>query len=276
MKLLTLGPEGSNAHVAALEFAKKIGLSEIHFTRPNYSIVETVAKNYDSYIGLVPFETTSGALVPEVVEAIDDYRPKFCGEYILPVRHCLAWKQGRVEDVKLIISHKQALRQCSKYLRSNYPTIEQQSVDSTSLAAEMASKDEKLAAICTKLAVDIYGLTNIIEDIQDSDRNRTRLIAISNKDSENATGNDRTTLRYEVMNKSAALWNVIGTFSKRGLNLSGQHSIPTGNSLGEYYQITEVEAHKSKSEMQKALEELEQLIIKGSLFIYGSYPRHKA
>lgn len=275
MKILkTLGPPGSNSHDAAVKYGKDLGVSNIEFVKSNYSIIENVAKNYDLYIGLAPFETTSGGLVPEVVEALYNYGPKIFKEYVLPVRHCLAYK-GKMEDVKVIISHSQALRQCSKYLRANFPTIDQRIEDSTSLAADKAAKDITLAAVCTKLAAKIYGLPNIIEDIQDSDKNRTRFIAISNNDCEEVTGNDRTTLRYEVSNEPAALWNAIGVFSKRGLNLSGQHSIPVGTNLGRYYQITEVEAHKLESKFQEALRELNQFIIKGSLNIYGSYSIHE-
>jgi len=271
MKVLTLGPQGSNSHVAAVEYGRNIGVPEIQFTKSNYSIVETVAKNYKLYIGLVPFETTPGGLVPEIVEAIDTYRPRICGEYVLPVRHCLAWK-GRWEDVQSIISHPQALRQCSKYLREYYPTMEQKEEKSTSLAAEMTSKDITLAAICTKLATEIYDLPNIIKDIQDSSENATRFMIISDKDCEKITGKDKTLLRYEVLDEPGTLHSSIGAFSKRGLNLSEQHSIATGERLGKYYQLQEVRTHRLERSMQEALRELQGLVIEGSLHIYGSYP----
>ena len=125
------------------------------------------------------------------------------------------------------------------------------------------------------MAAQLYNLQHVVPDIQDSKYNETRFILVHNKDHETPTGKDRTTLLYEVPNAPAALYNGIGAFSRRGLNLSGQHSIATGIRLGRYGMLTEVGAHRSDSPMQRALKELaEELTIPNSIYILGSYPRY--
>lgn len=273
--ILTLGPNGSNSHVAAIEYGKRIGISDIILLdKSNYEVIKKVSDNYRKYLGLVAIENTKGGLVQDSIEALDVYRPKINGEYILPIIHCLAWKD-KWEKVREIHSHSQALRQCPRYLREKVSSYELKEAKSTSHAAELASQNPEIAAICTKLATEIYELPNVIEGIQDSKNNETRFISISNTDCENITGDDKTTLRYEVEDKPAALWNAMGVWARKGLNLSMQHSIPTGNKLGEYYMITEVEAHRLEPTMRRALEELREWTLEGSIYVYGSYPAHR-
>jgi prephenate dehydratase len=274
---LTLGPLGSNSHVALIKYCRLNGMPEdnISFRGSNYEIVETVSKKPKKYSGIVAFENSGGGLVQETIEALDIFRPKINGEVLLPVSHYLASKSGEKKDVKEVVSHSQALKQCRKYLRINLdPFMETREVESTSHAAELASENEDIAAICTRIAAQQNSLKIIDSDIQDSNKNVTRFVTISNKDCEKPTGRDKTTVRYNVVNKPAALYNALGVFAKRKLNLSMQHSIPTGE-MSQYYMLTDVEAHRMNPDMEEALTELGKWTVPNSIFIYGSYPRAK-
>jgi prephenate dehydratase len=273
---LTLGPPGSNSHVALIKYCRLTGIHEdnISFKGSNYEIVETVSKKPKKYSGIVAFENSGGGLVQETIEALDTFRPKINGEVLLPVSHYLASKSGEKKDVKEIVSHPQALKQCRKYLRINLPFHRTTEVNSTSRAAELASENEDIAAICTRLAAQQNSLKIISNDIQDSNNNVTRFVTISNEDCEKPTGCDKTTVRYEVVNKPAALYNALGVFAKRKLNLSMQHSIPTGE-MGQYYMLTDVEAHRLEEGMKDTLAELQNWTVPNSIYVYGSYPRAK-
>lgn len=151
--------------------------------KTNYDVVKETVENYDKYVGLVAIENSTGGLVNDVhgtTSALDNYRPKICGEYILPIVHCLAWK-SEWDKVKQIYSHPQAIRQCRRILDA-IPSCEIRETRSTSYAAKLASQNEKIAAICTKLAAEIYGLNNIIEGIQYPKHSITKFIAISAQD----------------------------------------------------------------------------------------------
>ena len=280
--ILTLGPAGSFSDQAARYVTKMLGIGEnrIEYTAPNEKVVSQTLENLGRYMAVVPFETTGRGLVPEVVGELLvglEKRPKIYAEVIMPIEQCFAYKGDR-SRIRTVVTHQQSVAQCRNYLKrltTENPNIKIETVPSNSLAMEMAAKDDTVAAIGPRLAAELNGLKNVEYGIQDSKNNETRFIAIHDKDNGTPTGNDKTTLVYQVANKPAALDNAIGVFGRRGLNKSGQHSIATGMRLGEYLQLTEVEAHRENPVMQRALRELEEeWALPGSIYIFGSYPKH--
>ena len=281
--ILTLGPPGSFSHEAALYFADALGLDRSVVRAETGSNDQTVSEtliNLDAVMGVVPFETTGGGLVPEVTNALLkglDRNPKIYREYIMPIQQSFAYK-SHLSQVRTVVTHQQSILQCQHFLsklKQEHPYIEVKPVGSNSEAMRLASEDESLAAIGPRLAAEeIYRLPHVVHGVQDSANNETRFILLHGRDYGEPTGMDRTTLTYAVRNEPAALWNAIGTFSRRGLNLSGQHSIPTRMKLGDYRMVTEVDAHESYEAMQGALRELVDWVVPGSIYLFGSYPRH--
>lgn len=279
--ILTLGPAGSFSDQAARYVARMMGLEGgIKYTAPNERVVSQTLENLGRYIAVVPFETTGRGLVPEVVGELlagIETRPKIYAEVVMPIEQCFAYRGDR-ERITTVVTHQQSVAQCKGYLKqltTENPSIKIETVGSNSLAMEMAAKDDTVAAIGPRLAAELNGLDKIEYGIQDSKNNETRFIVIHDKDQETPTGNDRTTLVYKVANRPATLDNAISVFGRRGLNKSGQHSIATGMRLGEYLQLTEVEAHREDAVMKRALREFEEeWTVPGTIYIFGSYPRH--
>ena len=277
--ILALGGEGTFTHQAAYRFAELYNTNpkNIALKKSNEEVILQTIKDYKSF-GVVPFETTGSGLVPEVIDTLIknlDRNPKICGSHIMPIEQCFAYK-GELSKIKTVLSKPEAIKQCQTYLDQlsvSNPGIKKEYADSTSQAAAKASEDETVAAICSKLAAELNGL-HCVSGIQDSKNNETRFIMISDNDCVTPTGiDDRTLLFYEVENKPAALDNAISAFGRRSLNKTIQTSIATRISLGRYAMLTEVQAHRSDTRMQRALREVEEeWAIPGSLYVFGSYP----
>lgn len=277
-----MGPKGTNSHQASIDYVEKFYgkdyAYDIEFVDSNPDIIKRVAKDYTK-IGVVPFET-SGGLIHDVVYALFENRTngiKICGEVILPIRHVLAYKSD-ISKVKTIKSHPEGLDQCSYLLDSLFKGIAKERCDSTAKAAQIASEDETVAAICNPLAASLYNLKvhqtqNKNNHIGNIENNETRFLVVSNKDRERPTGKDKTTLIYLLEDVPGALYGSLEPFAKYNLNLTNHTSIPTKRKRGEYYQLLEVTAHRNNIQMESALEKLAQCAVPNTLYIFGSYPR---
>ena len=116
--ILTLGPPGSFTHQASLYFVKLLGVDNIDFANSNEEVARRTLEDLDKQMGVVPFETTGGGLVPEVIRELIaglERGPKIYGEYIMPIEQCFAHK-GDLSRVRTVVTHPQSVLQCRGYL----------------------------------------------------------------------------------------------------------------------------------------------------------------
>src|SRR5690606_22521376 len=97
---------------------------------------------------------------------------KICGEVELPIYlHLLINKNADKSSIKKICAHQQALAQSRTWLDRHWPNVEREAVSSNARAARMAAEDNSIAAIAGEMAVDLYGLVKLSENIQDLSQN---------------------------------------------------------------------------------------------------------
>ena len=146
---------------------------------------------------------------------------------------------------------------------------------STALAVKQmldTSKNES-AAIGTKRSSILNNAVTIGENIQDNKSNSTRFAILSNKDSK-STGDDKTSICFELKSdRPGILYESLGEFASRDINLSKIESRPTGESLGRYMFLIDLLGHRDEPKVQLALSALKK---SSSMFrLFGSYPRFK-
>lgn len=229
------------------------------------------------------------ALVPilntiegRVKETISPYRGllkypqvKICDEYWMKIEHCLASITNNLRNIRKIISHPQALGQCKKYIESLEKqlkhSLELVEVPSTSLAAKLVTKNGEAAAICSEEAAEYYGLNVLTKNIEDryniNSENWTRFVVLADKDCEEPTGKDKTTLTMELIGqeKPRTLRNALDIFTQ---NISYIESMVKGSKT-EYVFWLDIDEHRKN--MQEELEKLTKLT--KWLYLHGSYPR---
>ncbi len=218
---------------------------------------------------IVPIENSQEGSITLTLDLLMEQQLKIAGEVIVPVKHCLLSK-GRLSDIKILMSIPQALSQCKKYIKENFKNVEVRSTLSTSQAAKFASESNHIAAIASRESAEIYGLEILDENIQDVNENFTRFIVIG-KAAPHATGNDKTSIIvYLEKNRPGALYEILGEFAKKGIDLTKIESRPTKKVLGDYLFYIDLKGHIEDNMIKDTLDKVKSKV--GMLKILGSYP----
>jgi prephenate dehydratase len=175
-------------------------------------------------------------------------------------------------DVKLLLSHPQALGQCRRFVERCFPKAEIVAALSTAAAVEEMMARENAAAIGTRRAAELYGAEVLARDIQDRSDNLTRFVVLAETDHP-ATGNDKTSLAFSFAHdRPGLLVSTLEEFSSRDINLTKVESRPTKERLGEYIFLLDLAGHRTDDVVVAALKAVEA---QASFFrIFGSYPRY--
>jgi len=223
--------------------------------------------------GIVPIENSLEGSISRVYDLLLNSNVKVCSEIELRVVHCLIANPGaRVDLVRRVYSHPQALGQCQAFLKhlnceliSTYDTA-----GSVKMVKEMGIVDG--AAIAGARAAAIYGMEIIANEIEDKANNFTRFFILSQHDSP-PSGNDKTSIVFSVKHRAGALYEFLEKLAARNINLTKLESRPTRQKPWDYNFYLDFEGHREDKASQEALEYLEET----SLFVkvLGSYPKAK-
>ena len=223
--------------------------------------------------GVIPVENSLEGSISQSYDLLLDSSLKVCGEIELRVVHCLIGvPESRLDLIKKVYSHPQALGQCKTFLRhlgcELIPTYD--TAGSVKLIKEKGAPDS--GAIASARAAEIYGMKILAREIEDNPNNFTRFFILSKQDSPR-TGNDKTSIVFSVKHKPGALYQALKELAARNINLTKIESRPTRRKAWEYNFYLDFEGHREDKICQEALESLENT----SLFVkvLGSYPRAK-
>jgi chorismate mutase/prephenate dehydratase len=221
--------------------------------------------------GVVPVENSLEGSINQNYDLFFDYDLKVCGEVIVKVAHCLIVNPGTsIDQVKAVYSHPQALAQCRRYLEKakweQVPTYD--TAGSVKIIKEQ--KLQNAAAIASERAAQIYNMQILARDIADNKENFTRFFVLS-KDDSTPTGKDKTSIIFSAKHEPGSLYNALGEFAKRKINLTRIESRPTKKTAWEYNFYLDFEGHRSEPQCLEALKALEKYAI--FVKILGSYPK---
>ncbi len=223
--------------------------------------------------GIVPIENSLEGSISRVYDLLLDSSLKVCGEIELRVVHYLIASPGtRLDLIKKVYSHPQALAQCRNFLKhlgyKLIPTYD--TAGSVKMIKEKGITDG--GAVASAKAAEIYGMKIIASEIEDNPNNFTRFFILSQQDSP-PSGNDKTSIVFSVKHKPGALYEFLKELAVRNINLTKLESRPTRQKPWDYNFYLDFEGHREDKAPREALEYLE----KTSLFVkvLGSYPKAK-
>ena len=221
--------------------------------------------------GVLPIENSIEGSVNQVYDLLLTHNLMICGEVVVKVEHCLIGNpNSSLNQVKRVYSHPQALAQCSNFLErlkcEIIPTYD--TAGSVKIVKERGLIDE--AAIASERAAEIYGMKILARDISNYPDNYTRFVTISKIDAP-PSGNDKTSIIFSVRHAPGTLYDALGVFAKRGINLTKIESRPTRKKPWEYIFYLDFEGHRNEPKCAEALKELQAktLFVK----ILGSFPK---
>lgn len=273
MKVAYLGPAATYCEKAAGIFAGfNEGISLEQYSSI-YDALNSVICN-EAYYAVVPIENSIEGSVNATLDVLSETPElKINGEILLPISHCLmARAETEIGKIEWILSHSQAMAQCRKYIKSNFPDAQLRNTLSTAEGArQVADSNDMWAAIGNSDAAKIYNLKVIQEEIQDTKNNVTRFAVISLQESKEIGGNNKTSIVFSTEDKPGSLYRVLDIFNVWDINLTKIESRPARNELGNYIFFVDFEGHKDSPDIKEALMMVRR---KTSFFrLLGSYPR---
>jgi prephenate dehydratase len=262
-----LGPQGTYSEKAAIKMDTS---AQLKYFNDLEEVIESVITGEVDY-GILPIENSLEGSIGITMDALLEYNINIIGEVIVPISHCLL-SMGRMEDIKVILSHPQALAQCHKFIRANFKNIKVQTTGSTSHAAQAVSGSTEMAAIASRESAEKYGLNILADDIQDYKSNHTRFVVLG-KHIPDRTGNDKTSIIIHLLrDRPGALYDLLGEFVKYDINLTKIESRPSKMGLGDYLFYIDMEGHQRDENIKNGLEGINKLV--DQVKIIGSYHKN--
>jgi prephenate dehydratase len=220
--------------------------------------------------GMLPIENSVAGSVVQSYELLMEHDLRVRAEVILRVRHRLMAVPGTQQaDLKRVMSHPQALAQCERYLaRRGLQAVP--AFDTAGSARELAEHPEpETGAIAGALAAELYGLEILDQDIEDLPFNYTRFFVLGLDDPPRAQ-RSKTSLIFTTRHHPGALYDSLGEFAKRNINLTKIESRPRRNRPWQYLFYLDFEGHWQDPACEAALMGL----LRRSSFVklLGSYP----
>lgn len=261
-----LGPLHSYSHLAALKyFGEATELRPVSSIR---AVFESVARN-DLPYGVVPIENSTDGRVVDTLGMFLQCDMKVCGEVLLPIHHNLLSRTPRSEITE-VHSKPQALSQCRDWLAKHLPQARLVEISSTAAAAKLAAEKRGVAAVASLEAGRQYELELIDANIEDNPNNVTRF-AVLGTDLPEPTGQDKTSILFQLHHRPGALADAMSIFKRHSLNLTWIESFPAPDSPNEYIFFVELSGHRAQPSVTQALQELEDAAQR--LTLLGSYPK---
>lgn len=254
LRIAYLGPEASYAHMAAQEqFGSRATFVPVETIPEIFAAVQQDRADY----GVVPVENSTQGSVAATLDLFIETSLHVVAERSLEIRHCLLSRAAKLEHVRRVIAHPQALAQCQHWLATRLPGVPTEAAASNSRAAELVRKDTHAAAIAGRLAGERYRLRILEADIQDQAANYTRFSVLSRTAPQGAsTGLDKTSLVLSVRDEAGVLYRVLKPFADHGINLLRIESRPLKGRPWEYVFFIDIEGHAQDPPIEAALREI--------------------
>ena len=220
--------------------------------------------------GILPIENSTAGSVNEVYDLMRKHHFYIVRSIKLRIDHNLLVKKGtKLSDIKEIISHQQAIDQCSEFLKT-LKDVKITVCENTAAAAKMVAESQRndVAAISSRNCADLYGLSVLSDTVQNNDNNYTRFICISKK-LEIYQGSDKISMMFSIAHKPGTLYNVISRFSALGLNLTKLESRPMPGKDFEFMFYFDLNANIKEPKVLKLIGEFDDEFDKFTFL--GSY-----
>ena len=269
MKIAYCGVEGAFAYIAS----KKIFNSQKLVSYPSFTAAYNAVVDGTCDACVLPLENSYAGDVGEVMDLL------FSGSLFINnvinveiVHNLIGINGSSIDKIKTVLSHPQALEQCHKYIQThNFKTLE---YPNTAIAAkELASfNDETMAVIASKDVADLYNLSILESNINESRNNTTRFAVFTkniNTEKSPSKMGQHFILVFTVLNEAGALAKPLNIIGAHGFNMRTLRSRPMKELIWNYYFFVELEGDINSADGQDMLTQLRSVC--DCLKIVGTY-----
>ena len=253
MRVAYAGVAGAFAHSAAkcaFPDAETIGY-------PDFASAYEAVENGECDAAMLPLENSYNGDVGQVMDLAFFGTLKINGIYAAEVtQNLLAAPGATIDGIREVISHPQALGQCSEYIRRHGWLVTKSA--NTALAAKAVKESGRLdiAAIASNDAAEEYGLLKLEGHIEESRSNVTRFAVFSRTGRTPSENDSRFVMTFTVNNEAGSLGRAVSVIGYNGFNLRALKSRPTKNLSWEYYFFAEGEGNVNSTDGKAMMKEL--------------------
>ena len=255
-KVAFQGELGAYSHIAINELFDNPEIK----TCATFEETFKVAFENEDYKIVIPLENSLAGRVADIHYLLPKYKLQIHAEHFQKVEHNLLAKVNtKLEDIKYVRSHSQAIGQCQKLImEKKYKTII--SADTAGSAKELSDgKDNSIAAIASKLSAKIYNLKILKENIEDEKGNVTRFLIMGKNVQQPEYKKEKkyiTTCIFRLKSKPSALYKSLGGFATNQINMTKLESFSVKNTFAQTNFYLDFEGHLEEKPVQNAMEEL--------------------
>ena len=212
-----------------------------------------IVENGDADYGMLPVENAVAGSVTGSYELLMEHDLRVWAEVILRVHHMLLAVPGtKLENLERVRSHPQALAQCEHFL-GRHGLQPEPAFDTAGSARDLAENPSPgVGAIAAELAAEMYGLDIVARNIEDFHFNYTRFFVLAMDDPPRPQ-RPKTSLVFSARHQPGALFNSLGEFATRGINLTKIESRPRRNRPWQYLFYLDFEGHWQDPECEAAI-----------------------
>jgi chorismate mutase/prephenate dehydratase len=267
------GVEGSYSHLTAQRrYSGRAGGVLLTGYESVREAVDAV-RSGSADVSFLPIENSTAGSINETYDELADGGLTINAEVIAQVEHCLLGLPGtRLDELRTVISHPQALAQCEEFLQGlGVRTIGEYDTAGAARKVKEAG-DRSVAAIASESAARMLGLEVLRAGIQIQAGNATRFVEVALEAAPCPADTPCKTSLLIVLGQSAgALGEVLVEFGRRGIQLAKLESRPLAVDPWKYRFYVDVEAHADSAPMVEALESVRPLVAEVRLL--GTYPK---
>lgn len=226
------GTAGSYTEQAAIQFFGK-AVDRVPF-RLSEDVFKSISRGKADY-GVLPIENSTTGSIAAVYDALAKYSCFIIGETQVKVEHCLLGLPGAaIDQITEVYSHAQGFEQSAAFL-SQYPHLKCMTYFNTAVAAAHVAKtgDPHLAAIASRRAADLHGLSILKENISNANNNVTRFVIVAPA-METRPDQNKISLVFHLPHTAGSLYQVLEIFNRHQLNLCKIESRPIVGHHWEY------------------------------------------
>ena len=274
-KVVYQGVKGAYSEEAAEFFFN--GVSVETEGRPSFETMFDAVEKGEADYAAVPIENSLHGSVHANYDLLLSRNVRIVRELKLRICHQLSALEGqKLEEIKKVYSHPQALGQCAVFLREKMPWAERiPTYDTAGAAKEISEKGTfGVAAIASERAAAHYQLSILESGIETNSMNYTRFLLVQsmNKAELSSSGGEmKTSIVYAPKaNVPGFLFKSLAAFATRDIDLYKIESRPIIDSPFEYLFYVDTEGSIKDEALINALKHLEE--VTSQLKVLGSYP----
>ena len=254
-KISFQGVEGAYSHLAVQELLPNAEAVSCK----TFELALAAAESGDVDYAMIPIENSAAGRVADIHRLLPKSDLHINFEHFQKVEHkLLIHPQTDQAQIKKIISHEQALAQCSdKIQQLDYDIL----IGADTAGSAKTISEQKIldtAAIASSLAAKIYGLKTIDESFANSSNNITRFYVMS-KNENKEFNPDQTYISsflFSVNNTPGSLFKVMGGFATNNVNMIKLESYNYGADFVITQFYCEIEGHPEHQNTKFALDDM--------------------